>query len=477
MYIRLYIFLSECIYIYTEKDGRMCSNSGCSQDAGLRCATCKLVFYCSRQCQKKDWKLGHRAVCRFLPLADAHMQDVDLRLFHEIEALVIASDWRSIMALEDNIGVQAPVAVAARLRLCYGQQHREKALQFAGFFCMACQGRAFFRRGLAWGLLAVQDCRGFDSMGALMLEGVGLTLLGGCYVALGLFGLANKSTSRAMVIFLQADAQLELLRAATQMGLLFVAQGRYLKGQEVLFSALEIASRELDSASSDPDVMAAFANLYGALSQCHTGLHHYDDALSALAQCECLFVARHAAHAFPNEHELTWCWLRHGVLLWAKTRETKDGELPPHQLQQLELARDKIQQAMLRAEELNHVNDVQQCTLMLSFVMFDLEGCAVDGSGMALLSTYLRMTSTKCLGRDHATVISYRRRDFCHGCFDTRELNVQLLICGHCKIARFCDEVCQKRASKTGNFHEGVKHRDICPLLRVWHRVSKVVAV
>lgn len=32
----------------------------------LRCAQCGLVYYCSSQCQKVDWKMGHKGLCKNL---------------------------------------------------------------------------------------------------------------------------------------------------------------------------------------------------------------------------------------------------------------------------------------------------------------------------------------------------------------------------------------------------------------------------
>jgi len=34
----------------------------CNEEGNLQCSNCKIVFYCSRQCQVKDWKL-HKSIC------------------------------------------------------------------------------------------------------------------------------------------------------------------------------------------------------------------------------------------------------------------------------------------------------------------------------------------------------------------------------------------------------------------------------
>ena len=36
----------------------------CNKEATNKCAQCRLVWYCSRPCQAKDWKEGHRDICR-----------------------------------------------------------------------------------------------------------------------------------------------------------------------------------------------------------------------------------------------------------------------------------------------------------------------------------------------------------------------------------------------------------------------------
>lgn len=40
----------------------LCANEGCSCLGGQQCA-CKTVRYCSIECQRKDWKAGHRLTC------------------------------------------------------------------------------------------------------------------------------------------------------------------------------------------------------------------------------------------------------------------------------------------------------------------------------------------------------------------------------------------------------------------------------
>ena len=38
----------------------------CSKNADNRCTACRKIFYCSRECQKKDWKT-HKLECKGMP--------------------------------------------------------------------------------------------------------------------------------------------------------------------------------------------------------------------------------------------------------------------------------------------------------------------------------------------------------------------------------------------------------------------------
>ena len=47
-----------------KKEEVRCDNKGCDKAGKLRCISCKLVNYCSRECQKAAWKGGHKKVCK-----------------------------------------------------------------------------------------------------------------------------------------------------------------------------------------------------------------------------------------------------------------------------------------------------------------------------------------------------------------------------------------------------------------------------
>lgn len=54
-----------------------CANNGCSNRAPLKCANCKAVSYCSKQCQASDWKAGHKRDCKKLVSKKARRANED----------------------------------------------------------------------------------------------------------------------------------------------------------------------------------------------------------------------------------------------------------------------------------------------------------------------------------------------------------------------------------------------------------------
>jgi tetratricopeptide (TPR) repeat protein len=66
-----------------------------------------------------------------------------------------------------------------------------------------------------------------------------------------------------------------------------------------------------------------------------------------------------------------------------------------------------------------------------------------------------------------------RGRNLCAGCEQTRDEDAQMLTCGGCRVARFCNADHQKMASKSvasgGGLLHG-RHRDLCGVLGKWRR-------
>ena len=64
-------------------------------------------------------------------------------------------------------------------------------------------------------------------------------------------------------------------------------------------------------------------------------------------------------------------------------------------------------------------------------------------------------------------------RNLCNGCYQTRGKDAQMLTCGGCRVARFCNADHQKMASKSvasgDSLLEG-RHKDVCDVLGKWRQ-------
>ncbi|KAK5709137.1 hypothetical protein LTR17_020071 [Elasticomyces elasticus] len=76
---------------------RVCGVCGAGPDISLsRCVQCKSVWYCGKECQKKDWKL-HKFACKTLAVSDCeegklavlNVPDEMLRPYHRYPAIVL----------------------------------------------------------------------------------------------------------------------------------------------------------------------------------------------------------------------------------------------------------------------------------------------------------------------------------------------------------------------------------------------------
>ena len=95
---------------------RLCDHAGCRKlltVPGGRCARCKAAVYCSKECQTRAWKAGHKRECapcapaQHEPLPASTPTPEQLRLQARLDELRGAMDWRGLMALESEALVVA----------------------------------------------------------------------------------------------------------------------------------------------------------------------------------------------------------------------------------------------------------------------------------------------------------------------------------------------------------------------------------
>ena len=64
------LVMSTCCYNYSiasrvavEGWNKVCGRPGCNKDScAMKCSKCRVIYYCGRECQTKDWK-AHKRVC------------------------------------------------------------------------------------------------------------------------------------------------------------------------------------------------------------------------------------------------------------------------------------------------------------------------------------------------------------------------------------------------------------------------------
>ena len=85
-----------CIFDYNRKEFSRCGNLYCkSYEVSYKCGNCKCVSYCSRECQKADWKT-HKLVCNQLSNKFTTKSDRKNLLYHNILMKNSAAIWGSI---------------------------------------------------------------------------------------------------------------------------------------------------------------------------------------------------------------------------------------------------------------------------------------------------------------------------------------------------------------------------------------------
>lgn len=75
--------------------------------------------------------------------------------------------------------------------------------------------------------------------------------------------------------------------------------------------------------------------------------------------------------------------------------------------------------------------------------------------------------------QDYCSWCAESGRNWCNGCGQKRGSDAQMLTCGGCRVARFCNAEHQRMASRHvcrgGNLLYG-RHKDVCGLLGAWRQ-------
>ena len=456
----------------------VCSNAGCNKPGSQHCAVCKNVLYCSKKCQKKDWKARHKSVCVFTKPTVA-----DLVAFGNIVAYAREGNWFEIVKLDrqtrgtttttTTTQVQDSAAdIVQRLWTCSEQEHRRKALMITEIFADAYLNRAQFRTGLHWSTLSMAIAAEIEPGPASLLVGTALMNISAARVAMGCFEQATADTLQAICIFQQARSPQKLVEANTQMGFVCLEQQKHDDARRFLQAALDIALTEC--CASNPNEESAKAAAYSEMSTYHSDAHEYNKALVCIHKKHAIITALHRKYDARNHHDVTWCHMRIGILTWAQTRALAFQSNAPRAesgVQKLLTARAALQSALTCANTYQHRLDQEQITLMLSFVVYDIGN---TDEALDLLTSYLKMVTEISNLPERPGVLRCRASAYCQGCFQLRDTHKKMSVCNNCKVARFCSKDCQRRESVMGNSRCNVRHRHMCVLLKYWHRLKWV---
>ena len=79
-----------------------CISSACSkcltEGAKFRCTKCKMIFYCSATCQKRDWK-AHKEECRFIVNVQPRIPTNMMRMLSRL--LILGLDDKEEVSLKE----------------------------------------------------------------------------------------------------------------------------------------------------------------------------------------------------------------------------------------------------------------------------------------------------------------------------------------------------------------------------------------
>ena len=213
--------------------------------------------------------------------------------------------------------------------------------------------------------------------------------------------------------------------------------------------AIKCYAMAFKTATEMPDEHKQVSSLMSAAS-CRFYMLEYDAAYAGFERV--LQMASDPSHA----QAVTAVRLGMGAVRWAQWRAV---DRPSPQL--LGDALGLMDDALNRSVELKNMSmrDVRDTLLRLAFANADAEN---ETEALEYLHKMLEL----CL-HDAATQ--------CLQCMQAHYKDDTMLTCGGCRIARFCNEDCQRHASSKDGSRNGnhiVRHKELCPLLREWHKMQ-----
>lgn len=409
-----------------------------------KCKRCGEVAYCSKQCQVAAWKNGHKGACQ--------PRDAE------------ASNLVDSLRFPGGLIRRTPSAhfkrVCSRVRGLFNAEH------YVGVVEMADEA------------LAVAD-KAHDLWPALAARMY--SMLGFSFLCVNDYAKSRLALAKAKPLALQANDQKGLGQVVNGLGSYYTQLGQY---EEALVEFQQ--ARTLAVEGGDISSQAACANNVGI---CLEELNRFSEARMEYEHCWRLSMQEGSPEGQARACvRLGAIFLQQGAVL--------DGVLCLRKanmvFQELKLlgdlanasvllgrgiinGRDKlpwsvaVQQqrapgflnAALRVSKANDLHPTHMASRM-HLALLAL-WCGDADQAVQQLESYLDL----CVGEVGPK--------YCSGCLQKRGVDAPMMVCGGCRVARFCNELHQSMTWK-GNpehFSYGIRHKDVCPLLKQWRYIKK----
>ena len=409
--------------------------------------------------QTAAWKAGHKHECGTTGKETA-------KLYYRVQELQDARDWRGLVALEKEA-----LALARELR--GAQPAATNAILHAlglGFENTGEYGRA---RELHEQRKAMAEALG-DRAGVAMA----CSSLGICYLSTGDYGRARELHEQDRAICEALGDRAGVAGACGNLGLCYDSTGDYataltfFKTQHAIATELKLAHVQRHAALS----MGATLGLrVRADRQAEAEYLLAEGVNKNLASPALVVGAAVEIHSLQKSPELNGV---HGEII--KSQDLGTGRCGVKTATGRELALKPVNLRLIGALNgptagASREDRVQEAATWLKIA--HAAGNRVASMHLAHLAFDEGQEDT-ALGhlKDYISWRVEQGRNWCDGCDQKRGEDAPMLMCGGCRVARFCSADHQKMASRRvasgGSLWSG-RHKDICGLLGKWRGVEK----
>ena len=271
----------------TDTAASKCSNAECRkplQPPLLQCARCKAATYCSKSCQTKAWKTGHKRECltprekaeqtrRAMEQATRLTAQLEptahqIRLVNTLHDLVDANDWKGGLLLEEEA-----MAVAKELR-GIDLDCAERIYTFLGV-CYDNLGE--FAKALPLHVLCKEVAEEQNNAEAL---GRACNNLGSCYQSMGKYEQAIDLLKQGKAIAEEHEDRAGIANACGNLALCYQGMGEY-------GVALEMHGEHVAIAQAMGD-RAGIGKACGNQGNCYQRKGHLDKAIALLEESKAI---------------------------------------------------------------------------------------------------------------------------------------------------------------------------------------------